>query len=128
MALANGAAVVVRRVAGTGSGSKSGPVAVNAVLVGRRPTGEIYGPELAARYPERDWILTRILWLTGLESGFNRGGSADTLRRFIYIHVLPGYCADGPPAFARGCIRMRNQDLLDLSERVATGDRVFIAG
>ena len=100
---------------------------INAVLVGRRPTGEIYGPELAARYPERDWILTRILWLTGLESGFNRGGSADTLRRFIYIHGCPDTVPMGLP-LSHGCIRMRNQDLLDLFERVATGDRVFIAG
>lgn len=100
---------------------------INAVLVGRRPTGEIYGPELAARYPERDWILTRILWLTGLESGFNRGGSADTLRRFIYIHGCPDTVPMGLP-LSHGCIRIRNQDLLDLFERVATGDRVFIAG
>ncbi|MCB1776679.1 MAG: L,D-transpeptidase, partial [Candidatus Competibacteraceae bacterium] len=62
---------------------------VNAVFVGRRPTGEIYHPDLAARHPQRDWILTRILWLTGLESGCNRGGDCDTLRRFIYIHGCP---------------------------------------
>ena len=100
---------------------------VNAVLVGRRPTGEIYGPELAARYPGRDWILTRILWLTGLESGFNRGGGSDTLRRFIYLHGCPDTAPMGVP-LSHGCIRMRNQDLLDLFERVAAGDRVFIAG
>ncbi len=99
---------------------------VNAVLVGRRPTGEIYGPELAARYPERDWILTRILWLTGLESGFNRGGGGDTLRRFIYIHGCPNTAPMGVP-LSHGCIRMRNQDLLDLFERVVVGDRVLIA-
>ena len=98
---------------------------VNAVLVGRRPTGEIYSPELAARYPERDWILTRILWLTGLESGFNRGGGGDTLRRFIYIHSCPDTAPMGVP-LSHGCIRMRNQDLLDLFERVAVGDRVLI--
>ena len=100
---------------------------VNAVLVGRRPTGEIYGPELAARYPGRDWILTRILWLTGLESGFNRGGSGDTLRRLIYLHGCPDTAPMGVP-LSHGCIRMRNQDLLDLFEQVAAGDRVFVAG
>ncbi len=89
---------------------------VNAVLVGRRPTGEIYGPELAARYPERDWILTRILWLTGLESGFNRGGG-DTLRRFIYIHGCPDAIPLGTPA-SHGCIRMHNDALVTLFDRV----------
>jgi hypothetical protein len=100
---------------------------LNAVFVGRRPTGEIYGPDLAARYPQRDWILTRILWLTGLESGYNRGGECDTLRRFIYIHGCPDSAPMGEP-LSHGCIRMRNSDVLDLFDRVAAGDRVFIGG
>lgn len=103
-----------------GAGCPSG-----AVFVGRRFTGEVYSPELAARYPERDWILTRILWLTGLESGRNRGGNCDTLRRFIYIHGTP----DSEPvglAASHGCIRMRNADLLSLFDAVATGDLVDI--
>ncbi|WP_420826455.1 L,D-transpeptidase family protein [Thiococcus pfennigii] len=98
---------------------------VGAVFRGRRPTGEVYGPELAARFPERDWILTRILWLTGLEPGRNRGGACDTLRRFIYIHG----CPDSEPmgvARSHGCIRMRNADLLDLFPRVAAGTPVEI--
>lgn len=99
----------------------------NTVFVGRRPTGEIYGPELAARHPERDWILTRILWLTGLEPGCNRGGDRDTLRRFIYIHGCPDEAPISVP-LSHGCIRMRNQDLLELFERVEAGDRVFVAG
>ena len=99
----------------------------DAVFVGRRPTGEIYHPELAARHPERDWILTRILWLTGLEPGCNRGGDRDTLRRFIYIHGCPDTAPLGVP-LSHGCIRMHNPDLLALFERVAAGDRVFIAG
>lgn len=99
----------------------------NMVFVGRRPTGELYSSELAARYPERDWILTRILWLTGLESGCNRGGDCDTLRRFIYIHGCPDETPIGSP-LSHGCIRMRNHDLLELFERVRVGDRVFIAG
>ncbi len=100
---------------------------INAVLAGRRPTGEIYGPELAARYPERDWILSRILWLTGLETGFNRGGNCDTLRRFIYLHGCPDPAPMGVP-LSHGCIRMRNRDVLELFERVDAGDRVWIAG
>ncbi len=99
----------------------------NTVFVGRRPTGEIYSPELAVRYPQRDWILTRILWLTGLEPGFNRGGDRDTLRRYIYLHGCPDATPMGTP-LSHGCIRMRNPDLLELFERVAAGDRVFIAG
>jgi lipoprotein-anchoring transpeptidase ErfK/SrfK len=100
---------------------------LNAVLVGRRPTGEIYSSELAAGHPERDWILTRILWLTGLEPGFNRGGDRDTLRRFIYLHGCPDEAPMGIP-LSHGCIRLRNRDLLELFDRVEVGDRVFIAG
>ena len=100
---------------------------LNTVFVGRRPTGEIYDSDLAVRHPERDWILTRILWLTGLESGHNRGGECDTLRRFIYIHGCPDTAPMGLP-LSHGCIRMRGRDLLALFERVAAGDRVFIAG
>ena len=99
---------------------------LDTVFVGRRSTGEIYSPELAARYPERDWILTRILWLTGLESGRNRGGECDTLRRFIYIHGCPDTAPLGIP-LSHGCIRMHNQDLLALFEEVMVGDRVLIA-
>lgn len=100
---------------------------LDTVFVGRRPTGEIYSPELAGRHPERDWILTRILWLTGLEPGRNRGGECDTLRRFIYIHGCPDTAPMGVP-LSHGCIRMRNRDLLALFEQVATGDRVFVVG
>ena len=100
---------------------------LNTVFVGRRPTGEAYGPELAACHPERDWILTRILWLTGLEAGFNRGGDCDTLRRYIYIHGCPDEAPMGIP-LSHGCIRMHNQDLLELFGWVEVGDRVFVAG
>ncbi len=98
---------------------------VNTVFVGRRPTGEIYDADLAARYPERDWILTRILWLTGLEPGHNRGGRCDTLRRFIYIHGCPDHEPVGQP-LSHGCIRMHNPDLLELFGQVKAGDRVWI--
>lgn len=90
---------------------------INSVFVGRRPTGEIYTPELGANNPDRDWILTRIIWLTGLESDRNRGGNCDTLRRFIYIHGCPDSEPMGVPA-SHGCIRMRNSDLLDLFDLV----------
>ena len=92
----------------------------NTVFVGRRPTGEIYSPALAADEPDRDWILTRILWLTGTQPGRNRGGRVDTLRRFIYIHGCPDAAPLGVP-LSHGCIRMRNADLIDLFDRVTAG-------
>ena len=85
----------------------------NTVFVGRRPSGEIYSPALAAACPERDWILTRILWLSGCEPGVNRLGEVDTMRRYIYIHGCPDHLPLGVPA-SHGCIRMRNADLLEL--------------
>ena len=98
----------------------------NAVFIGRRPTGEIYSPELGAQYPERDWILTRILWLSGCEPGFNRLGDVDTMRRYIYIHGTPDEVAIGKPG-SHGCIRMRNADVIDLFDRVPAGTPVEIA-
>lgn len=89
----------------------------NAVFVARRPSGEIYSPELGAACPERDWILTRILWLSGCEPGRNRLGCVDTMRRYIYIHGCPDAAPMGVPA-SHGCIRMRNADIVELFDRV----------
>ena len=100
---------------------------VNTVFVRRRPTGEIYSPELAASFPVRDWILTRILWLSGCEAGFNRLGPVDTMRRYIYIHGSPDSVEMGKPG-SIGCIRMRNSDLLELFDLVDAGTEVFING
>lgn len=96
-----------------------------AVLVGRRPTGEIWTPALAERFPERDWILSRILWLSGREVGRNRLGQVDSMRRYIYIHGTPDCEPMGEPA-SHGCIRMRNGDVIDLFERVRVGIPVDI--
>ena len=90
----------------------------NTVFVARRPSGEIYTPELGAVFPERDWILTRILWLSGCQPGFNRLGTCDTMRRYIYIHGSPDSVPMGQPG-SHGCIRMRNADIVDLFERVS---------
>ncbi|MBA2352723.1 MAG: L,D-transpeptidase family protein [Burkholderiales bacterium] len=100
---------------------------VNTVFVKRRPTGEIYTHELGERYPRRDWILTRILWLSGLERGFNRLGDVDTMRRYIYIHGTPDDVSLSEPG-SIGCIRMKNSDLLELFDRVTAGTTVLIAG
>ena len=90
---------------------------VNTVFVRRRPTGEIWTPELHAKHPGRDWMLTRLLWLSGCEPGRNRLGAVDTMRRYIYIHGSPDTAEMGKPG-SIGCIRMRNRDILELFERV----------
>ncbi len=99
---------------------------LNTVFVGRRPTGEIYGPELGTQFPERDWILTRILWLSGCEVGHNRLGPVDTMRRYIYIHGSPDSVAMGVPG-SIGCIRMRNTDLINLFAQITPGTSVNIS-
>ncbi len=99
--------------------------AINSVFVGRVWTGEIYTPQLAQDCPKRDWILTRILRLEGLEDGCNKGGDVDTLKRFIYIHGTPDITVLGTPN-SRGCIRMNKQDIVTLAEWVHVGTHVFI--
>ena len=96
-----------------------------AVFVGRRPTGEVLTPALRARFPGRDWILTRLLWLEGLEPGINRGGDVDTLRRFVYIHGTDDEQRIGEPV-SHGCVRMRNDDVIRLFDAVANGTHVLL--
>lgn len=91
--------------------------AVNTVFVARRPTGEVYGRELAERFPKRDWILTRILWLSGCEPGRNRLGEVDTMRRYVYIHGSPDTTPMGRPG-SIGCIRMHNAEIVELFDLV----------
>ncbi|MDD2724569.1 MAG: L,D-transpeptidase [Methylovulum sp.] len=100
---------------------------LNAVFVGRRATGEIYNDFLKQQCPERDWILTRILWLGGLEPGHNRYGNVDSAWRYIYIHGTPDELMRGSPE-SHGCIRMKNADIAQLFDRVAVGMKVFIHG
>jgi lipoprotein-anchoring transpeptidase ErfK/SrfK len=99
---------------------------LNTVFVGRRPTGEILSPELAAQYPQRDWILTRILWLSGTEVGKNRLGNVDSMQRYIYIHGTPDSEPMGQPC-SHGCVRMRNQDVIELFDLVDVGTPVVIS-
>lgn len=109
---------IVRAKIGTGQPE-------NTVFVGRRPTGEIYTPALGAAFPGRDWILTRIMWLSGCEPGRNRLGAVDTMRRYIYIHGSPDSATMGAPG-SIGCIRMRNADVIDLYERTPVETMVEI--
>ena len=101
---------IVRAKIGTGQ-------PLNTVFVRRRPTGELWSSELDARYPGRDWTLTRILWLSGCEVGRNRLGDVDTMRRYIYIHGSPERSEMGKPG-SIGCIRMRNADIIELFDLV----------
>lgn len=98
---------------------------INSVFVARQATGEIYDSALAAQYPQRDWILSRILWLSGLQAEFNQGEGCDTYNRYIYIHGTPDSEPMGVP-LSHGCIRMRNHDVIDLFERVEVGSLVCI--
>ena len=101
---------IVRAKIGTGQPA-------GTVFVRRRPTGEVWTPELHAKYPGRDWILTRILWLSGCETGQNRLGDVDTMRRYIYIHGSPESAQMGKPG-SIGCVRMRNRDIVELFDLV----------
>ncbi|HAJ71697.1 MAG TPA: L,D-transpeptidase [Methylophilaceae bacterium] len=110
---------VVRAKIGAGA-------AENAVFVGRRQTGEICTPDLMAEFPDRDWILTRILWLSGKEIGKNRLGNVDTMQRYIYIHGTPD-STEMSKVGSHGCVRMRNRDVVALFDMIPVGTRVFIA-
>lgn len=98
---------------------------LDAVFVGRQPTGEIFTEELQNEFPERDWILTRILWLEGLEPGVNQGGEVDTKQRYIYIHGSPPNRPMGQPG-SKGCINLHGEDMIDLFNHVDEGDLVLI--
>ncbi|MFW2178380.1 MULTISPECIES: L,D-transpeptidase family protein [unclassified Moraxella] len=102
---------------------------INSVFVARQATGEIYNSQLAAAFPNRDWILSRILWLAGCEAGINQGtneqGVCDTKARYIYIHGTPDSEPMGVP-LSHGCIRMRNHDVIDLFDKVKVGTPVMI--
>lgn len=99
---------------------------IYTVFRGRRATGEIYNQKLDEQYPKRDWILTRILWLRGLEVGKNRLGQVDTMRRFIYIHGTADEHLIGQPV-SHGCIRLKNEDIMQLFDLIDVGERVVVA-
>jgi len=97
----------------------------NTVFVGRQPTGELFIPELRQRFPDRDWIITRILWLRGCEPGVNQGGNVDTYQRCVYIHGAPDDVPMGKPG-SRGCIRMHNSDVVELFDMVEVGTKISV--
>jgi lipoprotein-anchoring transpeptidase ErfK/SrfK len=98
---------------------------LNSVFLARRPTGEIYTASLAKQFPKRDWILSRILWLSGCEVGHNRLGDVDTMQRYIYIHGTPDTEPMGKPE-SHGCVRMRNTDVVEVFDTLQIGSLVWI--
>jgi len=99
--------------------------APDTIFVSREPTGELYTPDLRKQFPDRDWILTRILWLSGSQPGCNQGGNVDSHDRYIYIHGSPDDVEMGKPG-SRGCVRMRNDDVMELFNQVEEGTPVLI--
>ena len=97
----------------------------NTIFKGRRPSGEIYKTGMRDEFPNRDWILTRILWLSGKELGKNRLGNVDTMRRYIYIHGCPDEYEMGKDSTI-GCINMKNSDLIELFDLVPVYTPVLI--
>jgi len=97
-----------------------GNLEVGSVLVARAPTGEIFSKQLLDQNPDRDWILTRILWLEGTEAHNN-----NTKDRYIYIHGSPDETPMGIPG-SKGCIRMHNQDVIELFDHVQIGEDAVI--
>ena len=104
--------------------------APDAIFYRRQDTGWRYSAELARENPDKDWILTRILWLCGAEPGFNQGELPDgTLvdsdQRGIYIHGGGAHVPFGTPT-SKGCVRMTTPSVIDLFELVPTGTDVWI--
>lgn len=97
----------------------------NSVFIAREETGEVFSEELRRNNPERDWILTRILWLAGLDKGKNKGGEVDTMSRYIYIHGCPD-ADDFSSPLSHGCVKMRNKDIIELFANIENGTHVFI--
>ena len=97
----------------------------NTIFIARRPQEIGYSSDLEKKKPGEDWILSRILWLSGLQCGMNRLGPVDTMRRYIYIHGTPPSGISGKPE-SKGCIRMFQNDIIELFDLITVGCRVFI--
>jgi hypothetical protein len=98
---------------------------MNTVFKSRQATGQVYHDALAQQFPDQDWILSRIIRLAGKEMSFNQGSQCDTYNRFIYIHGCADNALLGVPA-SHGCIRMANQDVIQLATLIFSEDSVFI--
>ncbi|VAW51241.1 ErfK/YbiS/YcfS/YnhG family protein [hydrothermal vent metagenome] len=102
-----------------------GAMPVNEVYIGRVPHGNLEEClEQGVELPD-DVIMSRIMWLEGMEPGRNHGGYVDTYQRYIYIHGTNHEENIGTPA-SIGCIRMCNKDVVDLFRQVEIGSEVLI--
>lgn len=98
---------------------------IYAVIKARRFTNEIWKKELDDPSITVDWILSRVIWLSGKDLGRNRLGNVDTMQRYIYIHGTNEEHLLGTPS-SHGCIRMSNEDVIELFDLVSVGDIVEI--
>jgi hypothetical protein len=98
-----------------------GGAAAGAVFKSREVVGHTSQPEFADAK-----ITTRILWLEGLEPGFNRDGNVDSHDRYIYIHGTGDQETIGAPA-SHGCIHFADSDLIPLFDLLPSGTLVWIA-
>jgi len=98
---------------------------LDTVFTARVPEHDPYTETRGEELPERDWILSRILWLGGCEPGINRLGNVDTKKRYIYIHGTPDSEEMGVPR-SHGCIRMRTSDVAELFDHVPLYTHVLI--
>ena len=94
------------------------------IFKSRRATGEVFSKN-KHNDKNNDWILTRILWLSGIEKGKNRLGNVDTMQRYIYIHGIPDEFSLNIPR-SKGCINMNNDDVIELFDLVDIGTSVLI--
>jgi lipoprotein-anchoring transpeptidase ErfK/SrfK len=97
----------------------------NGILKARIPTGKLAKIIKEPIATNTDLVTSRILWLSGLEPGVNKGGNVDSYNRFIYIHGTPEEGLIGQPA-SHGCIRMYNKDVIELFDLVPVGTKVLI--
>lgn len=102
-----------------------GAMPVNEVYIHRVPHGSLEECQQRGIELPDDVIMSRILWLEGMEPGRNQGGYVDTYQRYIYIHGTNHEENIGTPV-SIGCIRMRNQDVVDLYRLVEVGSEVMI--
>ncbi len=102
-----------------------GAMPVNEVYIGRVPHGNIDECKQQGVELPDDVIMSRIIWLDGMEPGRNQGGYVDTYQRYIYIHGTNHEDNVGTPS-SIGCIRMRNQDVVDLYRQIEIGSEVLI--
>lgn len=94
-----------------------------AVLKERQFSGRVW--DLSKESKGEDLILTRILWLQGIEPGINQGDGIDTHDRYIYIHGTPEESKLGTPV-SHGCIRLSNADVIELFNQIKTGTPLLI--